>query len=519
MIRTGPTILCIALVSLVGSRPASAVSPCLINDPTRVPTSCLCDGDFVISGEALGHMDIVDDEIETYMRAQEIPNASVAITDRRGRLVLARGYTNCDAFPEGEEKFLAQPTSQYRVASVSKTLTSIAIHKLIEDGRLLYGDKLLEFIDASSIDSSSPADTALSDVNVHHLLTHRGGWSEDFNPFKQDAEIAEAVGECLPIEPEDIIKFMNGRMLDANPGAVAAYSGYGYLLLGEIIEAVTGQSYEYWVRDNVLMPVDACDTVVGTTAEDGRLSEEVRYYPHPWNEENLSEDAECSGSGVAWPARLSVLDSNLVDGDLLADRECVPYPYGKYNYENMAAAGGWLSTAVDLVTVAQDLTKYSISQGNNDLLNAATIFRMFTKVSTVDGLDYGRGWYLNHYRAGDRGHGGTLNGHKSVLYIFPTSNTNWKLNDVTLALLFNREPADDVDSAGDGEETAEDDAGDTGAEHDDDQPPSYSLSDLMEALVEEGGVLGTLTDEGWGVGEEDLFSSVDHDACAMHEVP
>ena len=73
---------------------------------------------------------------------------------------------------------------------------------------------------------------------------------------------------------------MLGQKLDFDPGQRYAYSNYGYCLLGRVIEKLTGQSYEAYVQDEVLVPLGITSMRIGATLRDQRHAGEVRYY-HP----------------------------------------------------------------------------------------------------------------------------------------------------------------------------------------------------------------------------------------------
>src|SRR5262249_42242212 len=93
---------------------------------------------------------------------------------------------------------------------------------------------------------------------VLRLLQHLGGWDRSRSsgdPMFDDAAIAGALGRRLPIGRADIVEYVTARGLDRAPGTRYAYSNYGYLLLGEVIERITGTAYGPYVRDTVLAPL------------------------------------------------------------------------------------------------------------------------------------------------------------------------------------------------------------------------------------------------------------------------
>jgi N-acyl-D-amino-acid deacylase len=169
-------------------------------------------------------------------------------------------------------------------------------------------------------------DKRLRDITVRHLLQHRGGWdrNESFDAMFRSVTFAEKSGMEPPADQQAVIHAMLKQPLDFVPGERYAYSNFGYCLLGRVIEKLSGQSYEAYVKKNVLDPIGATQMRLGATRLEGRAEDEVRYY-HP-------------GTGT------SVFQSDL--------RRKVPHPYGAWNLEAMDSHGGWLASATDLAKFA-----------------------------------------------------------------------------------------------------------------------------------------------------------------------
>src|SRR5262249_38653171 len=124
---------------------------------------------------------------------------------------------------------------------------------------------------------------------------------------------------------EHIIRYMMGKPLDFGPGKDYAYSNFGYCLLGRVVEQVSGQSYENYVRGAILNPLGMKHTRLGKSLLSERAPGEVKYY-----------DREHFGPAVVGP--------NL--------GKKVPTPYGAFYIEAMDAHGGWISSAPDLLRFA-----------------------------------------------------------------------------------------------------------------------------------------------------------------------
>lgn len=272
-----------------------------------------------VTGQALPGLNGFDLAVKDFMRDRSIACGSLAVT-RNGRLVLARGYTSTPVrTPAGRLPAPAtNPVSLFRTASVTKPVTAAAILRLIQDGRLRPYDRV-----AGLLGLSTGADPRLAHVTVLDLLRHTGGWNREISgdPMFADPAIAGALGRRLPIGPDDIVRYVTGRRLDHDPGTTFAYSNYGYLLLGRVVERAAGVPYETYVRRTVLAPLGIGRMRLGRTL--APALGEVPYY----SQYEATTVMDPSGAQVA-------------------------APYGSFNHENNAFNCGWLASAVDLVRFA-----------------------------------------------------------------------------------------------------------------------------------------------------------------------
>src|SRR6516225_4024405 len=187
----------------------------------------------------------------SFMQANNVPGASLAIA-RNGRLVLVRGY----GFADVEQRQPMQPESLLRFGSIGKTITSIAIMKLVEAGKLDLDTSAFALLPDIRPRSGRLGDARIGRITIRNLLTHSGGWDAAISgdpiaaPFSQ--QIASAMGVAFPPSPTAIISYMLDRRLDFDPGARFAYSNFGFLVLGRVIEKLSRQSYAEFVRLQVL---------------------------------------------------------------------------------------------------------------------------------------------------------------------------------------------------------------------------------------------------------------------------
>jgi len=259
-----------------------------------------------------------DDTVNSFMQARKIPGGALAVIRDR-RLVYTRGYGWADV----EKKEAPRPDSLFRIASVSKPFTAVAVLQLVSAGRLQMDAPAFDILQLEPLPGKTP-DPRLQHITVRHLLHHTGGWDRDKSgdPMFMSEKIARANGEPPPANQHAIIRYMLGQPLDFDPGARYAYSNFGYCVLGRIIEKISGQGYTPWVQQKVLAPLGIRDMRQGVSPASGRAEGEVKYY---------------------MPA------SGLTDGETGTE------PYTGFHVEAMDSHGGWLASAVDLARFAAAL--------------------------------------------------------------------------------------------------------------------------------------------------------------------
>ncbi len=156
-----------------------------------------------------------------------------------------------------------RPGGKFRLGSLTKQFTATAILQLMERGRLALDDKVAQ--------DFAEAPAAWAEVTVLHLLTHTSGISSYTSLphfFAQEARRDRS--------PREIIALTENMPLDFPPGSTFKYNNGGYVVLGHIIELLTGQSYEDYVRGNIFDPLGLKDTGYEHVA--AILPERVRGY-------------------------------------------------------------------------------------------------------------------------------------------------------------------------------------------------------------------------------------------------
>jgi N-acyl-D-amino-acid deacylase len=205
-----------------------------------------------ISGKAGPGLEPFDLTMVKIMDRHGIPGAAFAIA-RNGKLVLAKGYgwANADT---GET---VKPDTLFGLASLSKTITAVAILKLVEQGDLGLDDKVFDILKHIRPAPGARVDPRLAQITVRQCLNHSGGWDRGVtgDPVNWEPQICRAFRLRPPLTPVQFISFALGLPLEFDPGTDLKYSNVGYILLGEVIAKVSGQPYRRFVEENILKPM------------------------------------------------------------------------------------------------------------------------------------------------------------------------------------------------------------------------------------------------------------------------
>ena len=190
---------------------------------------------------AIPRMTEVDALAALSTRAEEVAKndqfSGALLVVRHGKVLLQKVWGRADR----ETGTAVTLDTQFRLGSMHKMFTATATLQLVEAGKLALDDTVGKHL------SDYPNKDVASMVTVRHLLTHTGGTGDIFGP-----EFTE--NHLTLREHSDYVKLYGARALTHEPGAEYGYSNYGYLLLGALIEEVSGMSYYGYVRSKVLQP-------------------------------------------------------------------------------------------------------------------------------------------------------------------------------------------------------------------------------------------------------------------------
>ncbi len=179
------------------------------------------------------------EKIDAYLTAaQKVGkfNGSVLI-EYNGAILLAKGY----GYRNTEEKLSCDDQTIYQIGSVTKQFTATIILKLAEQKKLSLSDKLSKYF---------PEFPNAEKINIENLLSHTSGI---FN-YTNDADFMMKEVE-KPIDRQKLFEMVKNKPLDFEPGTKYNYSNTGYMMLGYIIEKVTGRKYEQAVKQNIFIPL------------------------------------------------------------------------------------------------------------------------------------------------------------------------------------------------------------------------------------------------------------------------
>lgn len=284
-------------------------------------------------------MEKVDNMVYRFMSKHSVPGATLAVA-KDGKLVYARGYGFADQ-QSGERMTVS---TRSRTSSVSKTVTAIAIMKLVEEGKLRLDDKI--FGDGALLENDfgtrRPYREYVTDLTVRHCLSHHvGGWgnaSNDPTMMRDDLNAGDLITYIIDNVP-----------LNAKPGTSYAYSNVGFMILGRVIEKLTGKSYEQYVKDAILTPSGITSMEIGGNTLAERKPGEARYHNNSAYTRNFSR-RDANGGWIATASdmvRLFVrIDGSSTVPDLLSPATLQmmvtpPFSYKNYALGIMVSGSKW----------------------------------------------------------------------------------------------------------------------------------------------------------------------------------
>ena len=291
----------------------------------------------------------------TFMQNYAVPGFSVAV-GHAGQLI----YQDAFGLADRERSEPLTPMHLFRIASVTKPITSAAIFSLIEQGRLHLGDRVFGPGGVLGTDFGAPPyHPQVDQMTLEHLLTHTcGGWNNTHD---------DPMFMNLGMNHAQLIEWvLRTRPLDHPPSQAYAYSNFGYCVLGRVIEKVSRLGYAAFVGETVLKRCGIADMAIAGNTLAQRHRDEVKYYG-----QNRDE------------------------------------PY-HMNVARMDSHGGWIARPADLVQFAMHVSGFPAPP---NILKADTLLAMTTASSANAG--YAKGWAVN--KANNWWHSGSLPGTSTIV--------------------------------------------------------------------------------------------------------
>jgi CubicO group peptidase (beta-lactamase class C family) len=288
------------------------------------------------------------------------------------------------------------PSDQFRIASITKPFTATAILKLVEQKKFSLDDKLHTFF---------PDFPNGKNISIYQLLSHTSGI-----PNWWDGELPESTPKDFPMcaNPHQYLQLMKRNSL-FTPGEFYSYSNTGYVLLGEIIENVSGKSYDDFLHENVFVPAEMTDT----------------------------EMEHIERSSKKWLKGYAIDTSRTVS---FVEPEVYHMPF---------AAGGLRSTVLDLLKFikalntekiisaasVREMTSYALLKSGRPVYEGRYSSTTTKSQENIEKIGYGLGFKLReHNQLPVYYHDGGIAGFQSYLFHVPKNNT-------TIVLLANTEDA------------------------------------------------------------------------------
>ncbi len=302
-----------------------------------------------VLGSASAQTPALTSEFDKLLSEQFKPGESgaTALIAQKGKIVYHKAFGQANL----ELNVPMQPQTIFRIGSITKQFTAIAILQLMEQGKLNLQDEITKFI--------PDYPTHGHKITVEHLLTHTSG-IKSYTDMKEFRDIIQK-----NMKPEELISFFKNQPMDFAPGTQWNYNNSGFFLLGYIIEKVSGKTYPDYVEQVFFKPLGMTNSYYG-------------------NDEKLIKNRAAGYE----PAK---------DGIQNASPMSMTLPY---------AAGSIQSTVEDLWKWHQAVHAYKLVK-KETLEKAFTPYKLINSKAT----NYGYGWFLGDIQGSPTiEHGGGING-------------------------------------------------------------------------------------------------------------
>ena len=299
----------------------------------------------------------LDSIIQTEFKDQNAPGG-VFLVSKKGKIIYEK------AFGKANLELNVDMTSDnvFQIGSMTKQFTAVSILILESQGKLKVSDPVSKYI---------PDYPSGNSITIHHLLTHTSG-IKDFTKMKSISEIAQK-----EMTPKMMVDFFKNEPVDFKPGEKFDYNNSGYVLLGYIIELVSGEKYEDFIRENIFEKAGMNNSFYAT---DRKIIRNRAYGYHQKSDGYVNKTV--------------------------------------INFSVPFASGSLMSTV-------EDMLKWQNAINKNLILDEEHTKKAFTKYKLNDGKEftYGYGWHLKDIDGiPTREHGGSIFGFKSMGVYIPAKD-------------------------------------------------------------------------------------------------
>ncbi|MGN6533189.1 MAG: serine hydrolase domain-containing protein [Ginsengibacter sp.] len=228
IIREKAVLICCILVAIFSGQPIFAQNFSDLNRLQKIEAS----------------LPRLDSLFSDYARMHHFPSVSYGIVvDGKILHRYYKGIINTDS------KILASSSSGYHIASMTKSITAMAILKLRDQNKLSLDDPISKYIPEAKNMKLPTADAP--QITIRQLLTHNAGFPED-NPWG-DRQLGRSADWLRNL-------YKNGISFSTTPGTDYEYSNLGFATLGLVIQNITGKPYQEYIRKNILLPLGMTNT-------------------------------------------------------------------------------------------------------------------------------------------------------------------------------------------------------------------------------------------------------------------
>lgn len=316
----------------------------------------------LLASSWLSHADSTSQQFDELLNQLFEPNGpgGVALVVKDGKPIYRKSYGMANL----ELDVKMTPDNIFRIGSITKQFTAVAILKLAEEGKIDLNDDITKYIKDYPTNGHS--------ITIKHLLNHTSGIKSYTGMEKWDAEERKR-----DFSPTELIDYFKNEPMDFAPGEQFKYNNSGYVLLGHIIELVSGESYADYVQNHLFKPLNLDNSFYGST----------------------SKVIKNRASGY------DKVDDAYINSDFLS----MTQPY---------AAGSLLSTVDDVYT-------WYMAIMNDELISKASreMAHQMGVLKNGDKIDYGFGWFIGNIQNSPMiEHGGGINGYLTASVFLPEEN-------------------------------------------------------------------------------------------------